>query len=341
VSSRSLLPITGNILISAEHGQLRLTATNLEITTSCRVAAKVEEDGAITIPAKVLIGFVDTLPNERIDLVLRNKVLDFECARFKTSISGVDANEFPPLPTTGGDISTKIEAEQLRQGIKQVIFAVAKEGTRPVLTGVNVRLNNSGIALVAADSFRLAVYKASTDQSIEQPVDVIVPATALVELSRLLPDDMVDIAIGHNQIIFRAKDIQLISQLIQGKFPDYEHLIPKEHNTRVIAEKGELLRAIKASLFFAEDAIKMTVDNDGITVSSNNEEIGENTTDIDAIVEGDGIEIGFNGKFLTDVLNALNSPKVVIDMNGPLSTVRIGSMGMDNYIYCVQPMVLR
>jgi DNA polymerase-3 subunit beta len=356
VATRTTLPITNNVLLSAEDGRLKLVATNLEMAISCWIGAKIEEEGSITVPARLLTEFVSSLPSDTIAINLspQTKTLGLKCARFEARISGVDAKDFPPIPSIEDGITTKIEVEDLRKGINQVVFAAATEESRPVLTGVDAQFEGGTLTLAAADGFRLAVLKVPISNSVSQKTEVIIPARTLAELNRLIGDqeETVDITLNPNksQILFRLKSVELVSQLVQGTFPNYSQLIPKSYNTRVIVNKDEFLRATKTASIFARDGsgiVRLVVtpgseNNPGkISVSARSEEIGDDVGEIDATVEGDDSKIAFNGKYLTDVLSVLKEAQVALETTSPSSPGLIRPVGADNYTHVVMPMFVQ
>ena len=259
VATRTTLPITNNVLLAAEEGRLKLVATNLEMAISCWIGAKIEEEGAITVPARLLTEFISSLPSDTIAINLspQTKTLGLKCARFEARISGVDAKDFPPIPSVDEGITTSVEVEALRQGINQVVFAAATEESRPVLTGVCTQFEGSTLTLAAADGFRLAVFKLPIAKPVSQKTEVIIPARTLAELNRLMTDqeEAVNITLNPNksQVLFRLKSTELVSQLVQGTFPNYAQLIPKSYNTRVIVSVADFLRATKTASIFARD----------------------------------------------------------------------------------------
>jgi DNA polymerase III subunit beta len=356
VATRTTLPITNNVLLSAEEGRLKLVATNLEMAISCWIGAKIEEEGSITVPARLLTEFVSSLPSDTISINLspQTKTLGLKCARFEARISGVDAKDFPPIPSIDDGITTKIEVEALRQGINQVVFAAATEESRPVLTGVDAQFDGGTLTLAAADGFRLAVLKVPITNSVSQKTEVIIPARTLSELNRLIGDqeETVDITLNPNksQILFRLKSVELVSQLVQGTFPNYSQLIPKSYNTRVIVNKDEFLRATKTASIFARDGsgiVRLVVTpgtekNPGkLAVSARSEEIGDNVGEIDATVEGAEAKIAFNGKYLIDVLSVLHEPQVALEITNPSSPGLLRPVGTDKYTHVVMPMFVQ
>jgi DNA polymerase-3 subunit beta len=356
VATRTTLPITNNVLLATDQSRLKLVATNLEMAISYWLGAKVEEEGAITVPARLLTEFVSSLASERIDINLapKTKVLGLKCARFEARISGVDARDFPPIPSVGDGITTKVEVEALRQAISQVVFAAATEESRPVLTGVDARFEENLLTLAAADGFRLAVFKMALAAPVSQKAEVIIPGRTLSELNRLIGDaeESVDITLNpsKSQILFRLKDIELVSQLVQGTFPQYTQLIPQTFSTRAVVDVAEFLRATKTASIFARDGsgiVRLVVTAGAdvtpgkMTVSARSEELGEDVGEIDAMVEGGEAKIAFNGKYLTDVLSVLRESRVALEATSPSSPGVIRPVGVDNYTHVVMPMFVQ
>jgi len=356
VATRTTLPITNNVLLATDQSRLKLAATNLEMAISCWIGAKVEEEGAITVPARLLIEFINSLPNDKVDISLppQTKTLELKCARFEARISGVDAKDFPPIPKIEEGIATKVEVEALHQGINQVVFAAATEESRPVLTGVDAEFDGDLLTLAAADGFRLAVYKLPLATPVDQKTKVIIPARTLAELNRLMTDqeEAVEITVNPNksQALFRLKNIELVSQLVQGTFPNYAQLIPQSYNTRVVVDVAAFLRAAKTAAIFARDGsgIVRLVITPGeeltpgkMTISARSEEIGDDVGEIDAVVEGEEAKIAFNGKYLIDVLGVLRESQVALETTNPSSPGVIRPVGVDNYIHVVMPMFVQ
>jgi len=350
VATRTTLPITNNVLLATDQSRLKLVATNLEMAISHWIGAKVEEEGAITVPARLLTDFVNSLPSDKVNISLfpRTKTLELKCARFEARISGTDAKDFPPIPKIEGGITTKVEVEALHQGISQVVFAAATEESRPVLTGVDAQFDGDLLTLAAADGFRLAVYKLPLATPVKQKAEVIIPARTLAELSRLAAEqeEAVEITVNpdKSQALFRLKDIELVSQLVQGTFPQYSQLIPQSYTTRATVEVAGFLRATKTASIFARDGsgiVRLVVAPGKITVSARSEEIGDDVGEIDAIVEGEDAKIAFNGKYLTDVLSVLSESQVALEITNPASPGVLRPVGVDNYIHVIMPMFVQ
>ena len=356
VATRTTLPITNNILLANDEGRLKLVATNLEMAISCWIGAKIEEEGAITFPARLLTEFVSSLPSDKmgINLSPQTKTLGLKCARFEARISGVDAKDFPPIPKIDDGVTTKVEVDALHQGINHVIFAAATEESRPVLTGVNAKFEGDVLTLAAADGFRLAVYKLPLAEPVGQNAEVIIPARTLAELSRLMGDQEEPVEIMLNtqksQILFRLKNTELVSQLVQGAFPNYDQLIPQNYNTRMVVNVAEFLRATKTASIFARDGsgiVRLVITPGSqltpgkITISARSEEIGDDVGEVDATVDGEEAKIAFNGKYLADVLSVLHEEQVALETTNPSSPGLIRPVGTDNYIHVVMPMFVQ
>jgi len=356
VATRSTLPITQNIFLSAEQSQLKLAATNLEMATTCWVGAKVEEEGSITMPARLLIDFVSSLPNDLIEITLPSggHTVELKSGRFQAHINGIDAQDFPPIPQVIGGIGTSVEAGALREGITQVAFAAAVEESRPVLAGINAEFEGTDLSLASADGFRLAVHKVSLPSPVEEKVTVIIPARTLTELNRLLGDqeEPVEILINQqkSQALFRLKNVEVVSQLIQGSFPNYSQVIPQGYTTRAVLDVGEFLRISRMSSVFARDGsgiVRLVITPGAeltpgkIAASAQAEEIGGNVSEIDALVDGEEAKIAFNVKYLSEVLSILRQSQVALEVTTPSSPGVIRPIGVDNYVHVIMPMFVQ
>jgi DNA polymerase-3 subunit beta len=356
VATRTTLPVTNNILLVTDEGRLKLSATNLEIAISCWVGAKVEEEGAITIPARLITDFVASLPNDRIDMNLspRSQSLQLQCLRNEARISGMNAEEFPPVPEVGGEPLTKLEPDALRGAITQVEFAAASDDSRPVLTGIYAHFAEDELTLAAADGFRLAVYRVQLLNPVEEEREAIIPARSLRELARLLPDqeDPVEVTVNteRSQVLFHLGSVDLVSQLIQGSFPNYSQLIPASYSTRVVADRAEFLRATRIASIFAKDGsgiVRVQMFPGGevtpgrMSISARAEEVGDNQGEFDAVIEGEEAKIAFNSRYIIDVLQVIPTAQVALEVTSPSSPGLLRPVGMDNYDHVVMPMFVQ
>jgi DNA polymerase-3 subunit beta len=357
VPVRSTLPQASHVLLTTDEGRLKLVATDLMIATTCWIGAQIEEEGSVTVPARLLTDFVGSLPNERIDLNVgeRGRQLHISCARNDATMAGMDAADFPPVPSVGDGLSLKLDSKKLRRAIAQVQFAAAADDTRPVLTGIHILAEDHELTLAAADGFRLAVHKLPLDQEVPERVEVIVPARALCEIERLIAeeDDPVEMSFNANrsQVLFRMKSVELVATLVQGTFPNYSQLIPQSYTTKAVIDMAQFLRETRIAAIFARDGagivrIQLDPGEDGtpgkMTISARAEEIGDHRGDIDVKLEGDPSKIAFNSKYLQDVLQALDDAKeVALETTNPSSPGVLRPLGDDNYVHVVMPMFVQ
>jgi DNA polymerase-3 subunit beta len=355
VSPRSTLPVLANVLISTENGRLRLSATNLELGISCWIGAKVEVEGSTTAPARTLVDLVNTLPNETVimDLTVRNQTLNVRCGPFNNDLKCIDAHDFPPLPPAEMDDGLDLNVEDLRTMINQVTFAASTDDARPVLTGVQIEVEDNNLTMASADGFRLSVRTAQLASAVPEPFTAIVPARALSELARVLgsSDDTVTMILPPNrgQVIFRAPDVEVVSQLIDGAFPDYRGIIPSSYSTRSVLPTSSFLKACKAADIFARESahsarLRITpggeLEPGTVEVSATSAETGSNESVVDATIEGDSIEIAFNVRFLVEVLGVIGAPNVALETTAASSPGVLRPIGDDHFIHVIMPMHL-
>lgn len=357
VAGKSTLPVLSNILLATDDGRLKLAATNLEVGITCWIGAKIEDEGAVTVPAKLLTDFVGGLPNDKIALALdaRTQTLNLACARFEANVKGIEADEFPVIPTiTEREPTVSFPPDLLRETVDQVAFAAATDDTRPVLAGVLIRLRGKSATFAAADGFRLAVRTIELPEPVAEPQDVIVPARALLELARIIGDveGNVEVTVtpGGGQVLFHSESMDLVSRLIDGKFPDFERIIPASFATRTVLDTQELFKAVKLASYFASasaNIVKLTMDAGGdlgpgkLTISANAAEVGDNKGALDGMVHGEGGQIALNVKFLSDALNAIKTPQIAIETQTAQNPGVFKPVGAEGYIHIVMPMTVR
>lgn len=355
VASRSTLPITQNVLLSTEQSMLKISATDLNMAMTTWIGAQVEEEGAITVPARLLGDFVNSLPPERIDIETTAQPigLNIKCVSFESNISGTPADDFPPIPAVADGVAAKIEPNVLREAIDRVSFAAAVEDSRPVLTGVKTEITGSDFKFAAADGFRLAVYSGKLAEPPSEDIEFLIPARVLNEISRLLGTQQraVEFMVtpSSNQALFRVEDVEIVSSLIAGNFPNYNQLIPQSHTTRVVIDSDEFLRATRIAAIFARDGngiIRLQVAggeeeaSGRLTISSRSEEVGDNEGQLGAAVEGEEAKIAFNTQYLTDVLEVINGD-VAMEVSSPSSPGVIKPAEGEDYVHVVMPMYVQ
>ena len=355
VSPRSTLPVLSNVLVASDEGRLRLSATNLELGITCWIGAKIEEEGSTTVPARTFVDLVGTLPQEQVSLNLATatQTLNVRCGASNTDIKCIDAQEFPPLPVPEMDGAILLNVADFKDMISQVIFAASVDEARPVLMGVLVTVEKDTITMAAADGFRLSVRKGTLSQPAPQAVTAIIPARALGELARVAADGNEIISMvmpkGRGQVIFRMKEVELVSQLIDGTFPDYQQIIPRSYKSRTILSTPALLKACKQAEIFAREGsnvarldIKSAGDLEpgAVEISAQSEETGSNETIVAATIEGIGLLIAFNVKYMREVLEVIKSPNVALETSAANAPGVVRPVGDDAFLHVIMPMHL-
>lgn len=358
VASRATLPITQNVLLSTDQSMLRLSATNLEIAMTTWIGSMTEDEGSITVPARLLSEFVGSLPSDRIDLEMEagSSVLRLSCGHAEANIHGADAEDFPPIPTVDEGMAAKIDAQVFRSAITRVAFAAATEESRPVLTGVELKLTGDKFTMAAADGFRLAVHRGSLVEPVDSDIELIIPARTLTEVNRLLGDQESPVEMmmtpAKGQVLFRVQGVEIVSQLLQGTFPNYDQLIPQHYQTRAVFDLQKLLRATRTAAIFARDGsniIRLEMVPDGenessgkAIISARSEEVGDNMDEVEAAsIEGGESKIAFNSRYLQDVLAVLERGNVALETTTPSSPGVFKPIDSDDYIHVVMPMFVQ
>ncbi len=357
VAKKSTLPVLGNVLFTTDSGRLRLSATNLEIAVTAWIDAEVESEGTITLRSDLLTDFIASLPDEKVTFDLDPKTLSvaLTCARSKAHIKGIPSEDFPSLPSIEEMAPTgRVDPGTLRDMISQVAFAAASDDSRPVLAGVQAEFSGPALTLAAADGFRLSVRQAELTEPASEDVSVIIPARALQELSRIISDqtDPVDVSVTPNrsQLLVRAGDIEFLSRLIDGHFPDYRQIVPRQFGTRLVVDRDQFLAAARRAKLFAQssnDVVRIQLkpgegelDPGCVNISAQAAETGDNEDVIDARVEGPESQIAFNGRYLTDVLTVMRAGDVAVEMSGPNAAGVLRSAGNDEFTHVIMPMVI-
>lgn len=334
VATRSPLPVLQNVLLATEEGGLKLSAMNQQIAISVWIGASIESPGAITVPARLLGDFVGQLPEGSVKMELDSDTdtLMVLAGRYRAKIKGIDADEFPPIPTASAEREVELPTELCAEMIDQVVVAAATDDSRPVLAGVSLILTPDGIELAAADGYRLAVRKADVETGVGEPVQLIVPRAAMVELRRILGDDPGTVTIGltpnESEVLFRTSGVTFVSHLIDGQYPNYEQLIPDQVDTRLVTSTEEFAQATRIAGLFARDGanvIKVSVEpgengaDSQVVLTASSAELGENSGDLEAVVAGPGGQIAFNFRFLAECLAAISTEKVSLGVSGAKS----------------------
>jgi DNA polymerase III subunit beta len=354
VSPRSTLPVLANVLVASDEGRLRLSATNLELGISCWIGAQIAEEGAITVPARTFSDLISALPNDSVQLNLntRTQTLNVRCGTSVTDIKGIDAQEYPPIPVPDLREGIELNVSDLKEMIQQVVFAASSDEARPVLQGVYMTVTESEMTLAATDGFRISVRKATLSEPCSQPMKAIIPARALIELARITTesDQTVTMVLpsGRGQVLFHLKDAELVSQLIEGNFPDYRAILPRGFKTTTIVSTTALLKACKQAEIIAREGnyvIRLEVvpggDKPGqVEISAQTEETGSSEISVEATIDGPPLVIAFNVKFLREVLEVVKSPSIALETNANNTPGMLRPVGDQDFQHVIMPMHL-
>jgi len=356
VSPRSTLPVLSNILIASDEGRLRLSATNLELGITCWIAARIDEEGSTTVPARTFADLVNTLPGDQVQLMLdvKTQSLHVKGGTSNNDIKCIDAQEFPPLPVPEMDGAVQLNVADFKEMIQQVAFAASTDEARPVLMGVLLHVEKDKLTMAAADGFRLSVRKAILSNPVPQPLNLIIPARALNELARVAGDSEEPIYMvspkNRGQVLFRVKDVEVVSQLIDGTFPDYQQIIPRNYKSRTLVSTASLLKACKQAEIFAREGSNVArfdikqangeMQPSEVEISATSEETGKNETIVEATVDGGSVLIAFNVKFLREALEVIRTPNVALETSAANAPGVVRPVGDDNFLHVIMPMHL-
>jgi DNA polymerase-3 subunit beta len=340
-NSRGTLPILSNILIKTVNNRLSIAATNLDIAITHYIGAKVGEEGSVTVPARLMQDFVNSLPAGVIELELEETKLHITTDQYKSVVNGMVADDFPVMPAIADGKSWKISGTVLKKGLQQVVVAASGDESRPVLTGVLLHTVDGQLYMAATDSYRLAEKKLGVNK---HDVQLLVPATAMQDLLRIVSDFDDDVKVTHDgqQVLFQVGDVDLVARLIDGKYPDYRKLIPEKFATKAALKRADLLNVTKVSSLFArESAGSVTVQVDeaagNLSIHSIASQLGENTAKAEGKMTGGG-NITLNSRYLLDALHALDGEDVDFCFNGKLEPTLLGDPAHNDYIHIIMPL---
>lgn len=339
------LPVLGNVLIKTVNNQIKLSSTNLEIAIIKTIYGKILEEGSITVPYSVISGIVNNTTSERINLENKQNNLIITTDNYEAKISGIAESEFPIIPKVKEEKEhLEITLNTLKEKLEKTIIAAGISDLRPEISGVFFNLESSEIKLAATDTFRLAESRISGSQiknTFNNGLDMIIPLKTAQELIRVVStEEMINIYLNNNQILFKTQDLEIISRLIEGKFPDYNSIIPKEFDVRVLINKDDLINALKltSSLSSRINEVKLKVkDKKVLEVYSSDNALGENNYLIPAKVSGSDCEVAFNWKYLLDGVKAVSGEQVFIGLNGENKPAIINTPGDSMYFYVLMP----
>lgn len=345
------LPILNNILLNTDKKQLKLSATDLEIAIINYMACKIEKEGSVTIPAKTLVSLINNLPNKKIEISVKNNIINLKCENYKSIIKGLDANDFPIIPKIKNESIIEINSILLKNSLEQIINFTSLSDIRPEITGILLDYSsNKEIKLTTTDSFRLGEKTINIKENKikkQEQGSVIIPYKTAQELIRIISnqeEDIIKISIENNQILFNFSGIQITSKSIEGNYPNYQQLISQQIETSALINKDEFLKAIKLSGVFSSKIndvrLKISPKKSTIEAFSQDIELGENLSEISAEIKGKEIEVIFNHKYLLDGLNNINTKMVLLNLNNETSPGVLKPEGDNSFNYVIMPIKL-
>lgn len=343
VPSKPQLPIIQNVLLTTESGRLKITATNLETTETLLVGAKVIEEGGICVPSRLISEYVSSLPQDTVGLSVVEGSLQIQCSGYSATIPGVNASEYPLIPQTAVKQPIEMDKSQVIKNLNRVVFSAATDEGRPVLTGVRIVENGAEMVFAATDGYRLSVKKQAIEST--QGLDLLVPSRAIAEVLKIAAEEKETETIllsrqKDNQLLFGIGDIEIRTRLIDGEYPNYNRIIPQKHNTRVLFDRENLLRAVKSASIFARDSaniIRLHIQDQHVVVSANTPQIGEDQIVVDAKVDGEGGEMAFNSRFLLDFLSTIQEEEILFEMTGSLNPGVFKLTNDETYLHIIMP----
>ena len=352
VEGNAPLPVLANVLLETEDSRLKLSATNLEMSISVWIGAKVEQSGSITLPARTFTELVASLSPERVDMRLdaATHTVHMRCGVQTSNVRGIDADEFPPI-NHNENADLQIQGETLRQMIVQTAFAAAREQNRPILTGVFLQLEGTTMTMAAADGYRLAVRTAEIGEKFDARQDMVVPARTMSEIARIVEDDHevgISLPSQRNSITVFAPNVVISSQLLEGRFPDFASIIPRSFITSTVMYTNDLLIVCQRAEIFARDNANSAnlrvkpAANPGepaeVLIVGKSAERGDSEGMLDATAEGEALDISFNIRYLIDVLRVIEEERVVFESNGPENPGVLRPENRDDFTHVIMPM---
>lgn len=340
-NARNPLPVLANVLIRTVDNRLSIVATNLDIAITQHIGAKISEEGSITVPARLMQDFISSLPGGVIDLELDGTRLHIATGQYKSVINGIVADDFPVMPTIDGGASWSVGAPTLKKALQQVVFAASADESRPVLTGVLLHTADGKLYIAATDSYRLAEKDLGPNKA---TINMLIPASAMQDLLRILGDGDETVQVTHDeqQVLFRVGDVELVARLLEGKYPDYQKLIPHTFAVSSTLKRSDLLNITKVSSLFARESagsVTIEVDEEShqLSIRSIASQLGENTASAEAKVAGSG-SITVNSRYLMDALQAVNGDEVMFGFNGKLEPTLLKDVAAADYVHIVMPL---
>ena len=345
INSRTSMPILSNVLIKTEKGRLSMTASGLQLSITAKIGAKVDSDGAIAVPARLLAEFVSQVSGEKIDAELKGSIFKVNTDKSSASFAGADAGEFPTIDLVDKGLEVELSAKEFTQVLQLVGFTVASDEGRPVLTGIYCKAEGSSIIFAGTDGFRMAEYKMKLGKSVSEKIEFIVPARSFIEVGRafVTEDEKLTLVVDpeRNLVAMKAADMEAPFRIIDGEYPDYQSIIPAEFSSEVHISKSEFENGIKLANIFSRESgnmVKLVVKKGSVESISQPTETGSSSNEMSAEVTGEEVEIAFNAKYLLEFLANATEDDLVFKISEPLKPGLFKFEGKDHYLYIVMPM---
>ncbi len=340
VSSRNTLPILSNILVETDDQTLKLSTTDLEVSIKCQIPAEISDTGSTTIPAKRLAEIVRELPDKDITVTVNDHhLVTLVCDKSIFKLNGLPKDEYPILPKAKNDKGFQIAKSLFQDMIKKIIFSVSTDETRYVLNGVLFLVEDNRLLMVSTDGHRLSLYNQDLEKAPNQKFNHIVPAKALQELNKILDDEgELNIQLNDNQIIFSTPEIILMSRLIDGQFPNYEQVIPKQSDKKIEIEVSPLLAATRRVALMASDksnSVKYAISQGKMMITANTPEVGEAQEELEVNYPGDNIVVAFNAKYIMDVLKNIGAEQCSLELTTNLNPGLFKPLQEQQHYLCV------
>ncbi|HRI05583.1 MAG TPA: DNA polymerase III subunit beta [Candidatus Dojkabacteria bacterium] len=355
VNSKPGLPILNNILFEAKGGKVHLTATDLEIGINTWIGADVQTEGKVTVPAKQLTEFVNSIPSEKVDVTFDKHMVVVSTVNNNAEFHTIPSDDYPNVVTIDKEAPVlKISQEDLLTSVKRVAFAAASDDVKPVLTGVRIEIEGKNVSFVAADGLRLSKQTIKIKEESVKNVNLLVPVKALQELAFVVSEmgldakDLINLYImeDRNQVIFRFGDVDIVSRLIDGQYPEYRQIIPTGYKTQAVARKDEFSNALKVTNIIARSVLgnKIILDlnptENEVALSASQSEVGSNRSVLSGVLEGESLKIAFSARFLGDMFNNLDGEEILLECTESVKPGVFKIKGDDNFIHLIMPMML-
>lgn len=355
VNSKPGLPILSNVLFETSQGKVNMTATDLEMSINCWIGADVASEGKLTVPAKQLAEFINSIPADKVQVVQENQTLNIRTKNNSAQFNTIASDDFPAVASIneGETPLLRITMEDLLKAVGRVAFSTANDDIKPVMTGIKLEIKDDTIAFVGADGLRLSRQISKLPESASKSVELLVPARAFQELAHIVSEfksedsqNLIEMYLieDRNQILFRYNDIDLISRLIDGQYPPYQNVIPTGYKTKAELSKSDFQNSLKVVNIIARSVLgnKIIVNQDSkansITLSANQADVGNNESSFEAAIEGEGMEMAFSARFLADFLSNVDAGEIVFESNSPVNAGVFKIKGDDSFLHLIMPM---